>query len=196
MKKFASFLLCLLLFLGLGTGSAKSAGAEESTVGSAEDIWESYPSSEMFYNLWVGDIVIFKAHEYEDTVNDEGIVVPNGPGENESLTVLDGNCVEIDYFNRDGGFYAMGLKCVKPGTSTVKVSVEDENGNTGEKTFSFTVAERPENQPVTVSSEFPSEIRLKIGDDASFLDDYQVVFKISILVWRLMQKFYTILILQ
>lgn len=126
MKKFASFLLCLLLLLGIGTGSAKSAGAEESTVGSAEDIWESYPSSEMFDNLWVGDIVIFKAHEYEDTVNDEGIVVPNGPSENESLTVLDGDCVEIGHFNRDGGFYAMGLKCVKSRYGHCKmVSVED-----------------------------------------------------------------------
>lgn len=179
MKKIASFLLCLLLLLGIGTGSAKSADAEESTVDGAEDIWESYPSSEMFDNLWVGDIVIFKAHEYEDTVNDEGIVVPNGPSENESLTVLDGDCVETGHFYRGSGEYALGLKCVKPGTATVKVSVEDENGNTGEKTFSFTVAERPENQPVTVSSEFPSEIRLKIGDNASFLDDYQVVFKNS-----------------
>lgn len=123
MKKIASFLLCLLLLLGIGTGSAKSADAEESTVDGRGGHLGIYPSSEMFDNLRVGDIVIFKAHEYEDTVNDEGIVVPNGPSENESLTVLDGDCVEIGHFNRDGGFYAMGLKCVKPGTATVKVSV-------------------------------------------------------------------------
>lgn len=158
-KKLLSGILCLCVLLSLWAGTPVTAQTEQ------EDLFRSYPSNSCFDSLWVGDIVVFELHYcYEES-----------PAPGNTLTVLSGSGVEIVDVYRVGGNYK-GLKFAQPGTAEVLVTVADSNtGASAEKTFSFTVSPRPEE--VTVTTNFPETITLKIGDNTAELLDYDVSFQ-------------------
>lgn len=153
--------LCMLLSLlgGLPVTAEKTE----------EELFRSYPSSAMFDSLWVGDTVAFKSLGYSV----EGVLPPDN-----SLTVVSGSGVEIVGVYRGCGDYYKGLKFTKPGKASVRVKVTDpDTGTSAEKTFSFTVSQRPADKPVTVSHDYPASIRLKLGDDAAEFGNRHVRFE-------------------
>lgn len=153
--------LCMLLSL-LG-------GLPVTAETSQDDLFRSYPSSAMFNSLWVEDIVVFGLHSY-DSVDGTG-----DPSPGNSLTVISGNGVEIVSIDCGSGTWYKGLKFTKPGKVSVRVKVTDPGtGASAEKTFSFTVTERPADKPVTVSHDFPATIRLKLGDDTEEIYNHRV----------------------
>lgn len=155
--------LCMLLSL-FGVVPVTAETAEE-------ELFRSYPSSAMFDSLWVGDIVVFELHRY-DSIDGTG-----GPSSGNSLTVISGNGVEIVSVYLGSGDYRKGLKFTKPGKSSVRVKVTDpDTGASAEKTFSFTVSQRPDDKPVTVSHDFPASIRLKVGDSTEEIYNHRVRF--------------------
>ena len=153
--------LCMLLSL-LGGLSVTADTAEE-------DLFRSWPSSAMFDSLWVGDMVAFKSLDYHSV---EGVL----PSDN-SLTVVSGSGVEIVGVYRGTGDYYKGLKFTKPGKASVRVKITDpDTGASAEKTFTFTVTQRPADKPVTVTHDFPASIRLKVGDDTEEIYNHHVRF--------------------
>ncbi len=141
--------LCMLLSL-LG-GMPVTAETTE------EDLFRSYPSSAMFNSLWVGDIVVFASFYYDDD---------SGPAPGNTMTVLSGSGVEVVEVYLGVGEYCKGLKFTKPGKASVRVKATDpDTGASAEKTFSFTVSQRPVDKPVTITyNNSFGEVKMKIGE--------------------------------
>lgn len=155
-RRFWGGIACLCMLLSLLGGTPVTAETTE------EDLFRSYPSSAMFDSLWVGDIVVFELFYYSYS---EGAPAPGN-----TLTVVSGNGVEIVDMNLGSGEYCKGVKFTKTGNASVRVKATDpDTGTSAEKTFSFAVSQRPADKPVTVTHDFPSTIRLKVGDRASEL---------------------------
>lgn len=152
--------LCMLLSL-LGGTPVTAETAEE-------DLFRSYPSSAMFDSLWVGDIVVFESQFF---------YTGDTPAPGNTLTVVSGDGVEIvDVFCEVGRHYN-GLKFTEPEKASVRVKATDsDTGASAEKTFSFTVSQRPADKPVTVTHDFPASIRLKVGDDTKEIRNHTVRF--------------------
>ncbi len=151
----AVLLSFLFLLSALAHPVPLKAGAE------AEEEWFlSYPSEAVFDSLWVGDSVCFESQIYylwEDKKLPEG----------NTMTVLSGDCVEIGNFQ----YIEMCGNCLcftKPGKAQVKIKETNaETGESREKTFSFTVTERPADKPLTlVYGDTVGEVKLKLGQRA------------------------------
>ena len=115
----------------------------------------------MFDSLWVGDTVVFQALYYNEWEEDGSFL-------KDALTVVNGSGVKITSAYVGMGDHFGGVTFTTPGRAAVRVSVTDPaTGAPAEKTFSFTVSERPADKPVTVSHDFPTAVRLKLGDSAN-----------------------------
>lgn len=112
---------------------------------------------------------MFAAHEY-------GGIGSLAAG--NSLSILNGSGVEIVEVDCGVGCLFKGIKFNQAGKASVRVAVVNpETGASGEKVFSFTVSERPADKPVTIHHDFPSTIRLKVGDSAEELKRCTVCFE-------------------
>lgn len=158
-KRLLSGLISLCLLLGLCSGLSVSAETKQ------EEWFTSTPSSAVFDSLWVDDIVCF---------NSQWWFMGNGdaPAPGNTMTIVSGDCVEIvDVYTGDG-YYYKGLKFTKPGKAQVKIK-ETKKDTSQEKTFSFTVTQRPADKPVTATyNSFFGNIKVKIGDSLHTSPDW------------------------
>ncbi len=162
----AMFLSCLLLLSPFAYATPANAETEEKW-------FRSTPSEAVFDSLWVGDIVYFDSQIYEYAM-ENGKPMIGEPTEGNTMTVVSGDCVEITDIDLEFDF-AKGLRFTKPGKAQVKIKETDaKTGESKEKTFSFTVTERPADKQIAFSSGNKLNLNLKIGErpiDAAPLKD-------------------------
>ncbi len=177
-QKILSLFLSLVMILTALPLTGVTAFAQ--TSGESEKVWfGSVPSSAVFDKLWVGDIVVFDSQfyisEYDEAAHDW--VGSPEPG-NVMTIVSGGDCVKISEIHFGEDLFAYGLEFTKPGKAQVKINEKDqETGETREKTFSFTVTERPADKSVTATySHSLGDVSVKIGErlcDNAWKDCYK-----------------------
>lgn len=150
-QKWISCLCCLGLLLTPFGGISASAETEQ------EEWFRSTPTSAVFDKLWVGDVIYFNSQSYWE---DEQAAPGN------TMTILSGDGVKIVDTCLGPGEYCKGLQFTKPGKAQVKIKeTKKDTGASKEKTFSFTVTQRPADKPVTVTYKNAfGNVKLKIGE--------------------------------
>ncbi len=151
-RRLLSIVLSLCLLFGVCTGSVLSAAAVEGD--GAEEI-VSYPGSEKFDQLWVGDYVMFPQGR-------------TGLDYKVELTVLSGDCVEIQQDASMGIDHCPAFFCKSAGTAQVKAVLKALSGSAlNEQTYTLTVSERP--AEMTVSHNLPASAAYKVGEEFSYV---------------------------
>lgn len=160
-KRLVSGFFCLTLLLTFLGGMSASAETVQ------EEWFQSTPTSAVFNSLWVDDIVCFSSQFHYGVYDEDGNYVDAGqPALGNTMTILSGDCVEIVDADFGVGVYCKCLKFTKPGEA--KVSIQETNHETGEsreKTFSFTVTQRPADKPATATYNHSlGNMSMKIGE--------------------------------
>lgn len=138
-KRLVSAFLAATLLLTLFGAMPISAEAER-------EWFRSIPSSAVFDSLWVGDIICFDSQFYDLNFDQ------SQPEPGNTTTIISGDCVEIVDICLGPGEMNRALRFTKPGNAQVKIKeTNPETGESREKTFSFTVTQRPADQPVTAT---------------------------------------------
>ncbi len=157
----SSLLSCLLLLSPLMYAT--------SAITETEEKWfRSTPSEAVFDSLWVGDIVYFRSQQLYGTVwDEEGHPQIGQPKPGNTMTIISGDGVEIINLDFEYGDYTKGLQFTKPGKAQVKIKETNaETGESKEKTFSFTVTDRPADKQIAFRSDNTLNINLKLGERA------------------------------
>lgn len=176
MKKLFTRTICILLAMLMAmsavTLSAFAESEEVSRVFKRVEMRANIPEAE-FGNLWVGDVfyvdpILWFDVEYSDWTQSTG---EHGSAE---YTVVSGDCAELTTFyigpHQEEEPPERGVKFTSCGQATVRVKVTSEQYPEYEieKTYTFSVSERPSDRPITADFDFSSPRKLKIGERINF----------------------------
>ena len=181
MKKLFERSICMLLaLLMLMTGMTFSAFAESEEVNrvvSEVEMRSNIPESE-FQNLWVGDVFCVSPMLWYYVEYSDGTQSSFGESASAEYTVVSGDCAELATFctspMEEEEPMGRGIKFTSCGQATVRVKVASQQFSEyeTEKTYTFSVSERPSDRPVSADFSFSSPRKLKIGEMINLFDCY------------------------